>query len=237
MSRSRSGPKQVVTYTAVTDPSGMHRLSRVVGFWGWVARLGFGVMTIGLGVFGFMLISTFGSVGSGSVPKMPPGLPIGFGIAIAGGLAFQLGIGLAAQKPEDHGTVNYYDHSDDHRNGIDARFQNDGELTMRDYRPSLVINNQLTQIDRLDRDVSSARIGQRDKQEAQALIQELRQAVASGANDRQVGSSLAKVTNFLAKVGALTGGATAVFASLLQLAGMLGSAGQAAYEWLDNRRR
>ena len=243
--RQRGGPKQVVQYNSFNDPSGLHRLPRTRGFWRYVAYLGFLVMTAGLGVFGFMLLSTFGAMsgGGGGVPRMPPGLPIGFGIALVGGLAYQVGLVLGAPQDDDPGPATFNDYSQ-YDGGYNTYVDNSidtggGSLTMRDYAPSVQvrINRELANVDQLADAVARLRMTEDDRAIAESRIKALRHAVATNADESEVDRRLRRVADVLVGVGALTGGATAVFGSLLRLAGVLGSAGKAVYDWLDQQRR
>lgn len=231
-SQSRRGaPKQVNYYTFEDDPTGFRRLPQTQGMWKPIAYLGFIVMTVGLGIFGFMLISSFGAASGGGVPKMPAGLPIGFGIALAGGLAFQLGIVLGAPKDRPFPGAPYYD--------ISSEFIADrgSSINIGRYQPSIVINQQLNGIDDLYEAVLAQRMDKRHRSAAIERIGELSEAVEADAGEEVITNRLKRVTDVLYAAGALTGGATAVAASLLKLAGLLGDAGQGVYDWLVRQRR
>jgi hypothetical protein len=236
MSRSRSrqgGPKQVVHYNFDNDPSGIRRLPQTQGIWKPIAYLGFIVMTVGLGVFGFVLISAFGAA-SGGVPKMPAELPIGFGIALAGAIAFQLGIGLGAPQDEpQRGDTWYIEH------GIDIHATDGSRVSFGDVEQnvSLTINQQLAAVDDLHDAVARHPMDKRRRAAAIKQIDALGGAIAEEADDDEITDRLSRVTDVLVAAGALTGGATTVLASLLKLAGLLGDAGQGVYDWLRRQSR
>jgi hypothetical protein len=244
-----NGPRQVVHYNAGNDPTGMHRLAGATGFWRYVAYLGFIVMTLGLAAFGFVLLSTFMAASEGSgVPKMPRELPIAFGVALAGGVAYQLGIGLAPQKRQD--VAQYWDYSVDHRS-YDQRQYDDhsvrqdfsinsdgGQQTVGTYAPQVhvTIGEQLARVDALEDEVRRLGVDRAQLAEAVAAINDLRMAIGSNAGERAIDNRLRRVANTLGAVGALAGGATAVFTSLVALAGALGPAGAAVAAWLNEWR-
>jgi hypothetical protein len=166
---------------------------------------------------------------------MPAELPIGFGIALAGGLAFQLGIVLGAPAGEaPRGDPVLIDNSGD----IIA--SDGGSITFGSYERNVTtytLNQQLAGIDDLYDAVMRQRMDKRRRAAVVERLEDLNGAVEGRAGDKAIDQRLRRVTDVLYTAGALTGGATAVFASLLKLAGMLGTAGQGVYDWLNPQRR
>jgi len=220
------------------DPSGLARLPHTRGFGRFLAFLGFFVMLAGLGVFAFAILSTFASFSGGGVSRMPAILPIGFGIAAAGAILYQ--VGLVLGMPRDGGDGADIIYVDNEFSGIDQSFHNEGgDATFYgDYAPSVIIATRLESVDRLYDAVERLGLPDEKRTEAEAAIGSLRRAVDTNAEESELSKRLGRVANVLYAAGALTGGATTVLGGLVQVAKVLGPAGRAIYDWLtvDDRR-
>jgi hypothetical protein len=198
------------------DPSGFERLRHTRGAGRVVAVVGLLVMLAGLAVFGFALLSVFGS--SQRVPRMPSTVPIGFGIGIVGALLYSVGLAFGVPRDARMGPdINI-------RQGHDIWAG--GNVTI-DGSMSITIDQRVQIVNDLDSAIPWERLSGAKRQRAEEAVDAVREAVENDAPASVIARRLDHLTRILSAVGALTGAGGAVAAGIIELARTLGPAGRA----------
>jgi hypothetical protein len=198
------------------DLNGLERLRYTEGFWKWVAILGLILMMVGLGIFGFAILSAF--MATERIPQMPASMPIGFGIAMVGAIAYWAGLAFGVPRDSDYGR---------HKIHVGPEFHADGDLTFYgpvDARVTLALHQRrITIVNRLDQALSTMTLPEEDWPEAETAFQEVRAAVEADAQPEEIASRLRRLAGILQGAGAVAGGASTAIQAIRALAATIGA--------------
>lgn len=191
----------------------------------YVGYVGVLLMMGGLGAFAFGLLPMLGNIDPEHIPSGFPPLAIyGFGVAAVGGILASIAVGLG-EKEELPVTIQTGHHFSGYFQGpvvVDAQGPVDARTNI--YNQQRVYTNNIYWA------VQSLPISRRAKQDAQAAVDDVANAVETG-DDWGIADALGTLTNTLQAAGALAIAGNAAVPAIISLARTLGSAGRSLLDW------